>query len=538
MTIKKWTYAVGFTAGLALVACSGENGTDGAPGADGADGTSCVAEALEDGSGFDMICGGKSVGTVKNGEDGANGKDGTNGKNGADGKNGTNGTNGTDGKDGTSCVVKPFDGGFKVLCAGDSVGVLVNGVDGTNGKDGANGTDGTNGTNGKSAYELAVAAGFEGTEAEWLASLKGADGTNGTNGTNGTDGTNGTNGKSAYELAVEAGFEGTEAQWLAALKGDKGDAGDDGVSCVLTDNNDGTVTVTCGASSTTLFKAVCGTTAYDPAEQFCADGLVYDLCGDKVFDPTKQFCLDEIVLDLCGEDTFDPAEKFCFEKQLYDFCGGEIYNPSKQFCDTRKGGRIYKYVKIGSQTWMAENLNYDPGQGGAGATAYDWSWCVDDDPDKCSEKGRLYTWAAAIDSVKLANDTENPMTCGYNKYCEITTATSQGVCPEGWHLPNTDEWNVLFTAVGGLSDAGVKLKSKSGWYNNGNGTDDYGFSLLPAGSWKGFSSYSNEYARLWTFAGENVYETFFSYEWNKVTIQSTGDKEYGLSVRCIKDADE
>ena len=542
MTIKKWTYAVGFTAGLALVACSGENGTDGAPGADGADGTSCVAEALEDGSGFDMICGGKSVGTVKNGEDGANGKDGTNGKNGADGKNGTNGTNGTDGKDGTSCVVKPFDGGFKVLCAGDSVGVLVNGADGTNGTNGTNGTDGTNGTNGKSAYELAVEAGFEGTEAQWLASLKGADGTNGTNGTNGTDGTNGTNGKSAYELAVEAGFEGTEAQWLAALKGDKGDAGDDGVSCVLTDNNDGTVTVTCGASSTTLFKAVCGTTAYDPAEQFCVGGLVYDLCGDKVFDPTKQFCLDEVVLDLCGEDTFDPAEKFCFEKQLYDFCGGEIYNPSKQFCDTRKGGRIYKYVKIGTQTWMAENLNYaytgvpfNHPEGSSDST----SWCYGNDPSNCAKFGRLYTWAAAIDSVKLAANTENPMNCGYDKDCDFTTITLQGVCPEGWHLPNNEEWNALFTAVGGSSAAGVMLKSKSGWTNNGNGTDDYGFSLLPAGVKRPHDfNWGTDMARLWTFEESgSVKEVYFGYNRDDGLIQSA-ERDYGRSVRCIKDADE
>ena len=305
MTIKKWTYAVGFTAGLALVACSGENGTDGAPGADGADGTSCVAEALEDGSGFDMICGGKSVGTVKNGEDGANGKDGTNGKNGADGKNGTNGTNGTDGKDGTSCVVKPFDGGFKVLCAGDSVGVLVNGVDGTNGS-------------------------------------------------------NGTNGKSAYELAVEAGFEGTEAQWLAALKGDKGDAGDDGVSCVLTDNNDGTVTVTCGASSTTLFKAVCGTTAYDPAEQFCVGGKTYALCEGKTkdYDPTTHACGEnDIVVPLCGGKPYYDDQK-CEEGVILTLCGDKddpkwhwYYDSTKAQCLHSKtlGDRdlVFDHIPVG-----------------------------------------------------------------------------------------------------------------------------------------------------------------------------------------------
>lgn len=66
MTIKKWTYAAGLIAGFALVACTGENGQDGAPGADG---TSCIAKALKDKSGFDIICGDESVGTVKNGEE-------------------------------------------------------------------------------------------------------------------------------------------------------------------------------------------------------------------------------------------------------------------------------------------------------------------------------------------------------------------------------------------------------------------------------------------------------------------------------------
>ena len=82
MTIKKWTYAVGFTAGLALVACSGENGQDGLPGVDG---TSCVAKALKDSSGFEMYCGDELMGVIKNGADGADGKDGKNGTNGKDG---------------------------------------------------------------------------------------------------------------------------------------------------------------------------------------------------------------------------------------------------------------------------------------------------------------------------------------------------------------------------------------------------------------------------------------------------------------------
>lgn len=88
---------------------------------------------------------------------------------------------------------------------------------------------------GLSAYEIAIENGFEGTEEEWLQSLKGQDGNNGIDGKDGTDGKDGQNGqdgtngldgkdgKSAYEVAITNGFEGTEQEWLLSLKGDKGE---------------------------------------------------------------------------------------------------------------------------------------------------------------------------------------------------------------------------------------------------------------------------------------------------------------------------
>lgn len=99
------------------------------------------------------------------------------------------------------------------------------GQDGIDGKNGADGQDGANGSDGKSAYEIAVANGFTGTEFEWLVSLKGSDGKDGVNGKDGADGQdgiNGADGKSAYIIAVEHGFTGTETEWLASLKGADG----------------------------------------------------------------------------------------------------------------------------------------------------------------------------------------------------------------------------------------------------------------------------------------------------------------------------
>lgn len=93
------------------------------------------------------------------------------------------------------------------------------GIPGPQGEPGKNGENGENGADGKSAYQIAVENGFEGTEEEWLASLKGKDGKNGTDGTNGTDGEDG---QSAYQIAVNNGFVGSEEEWLASLKGKDG----------------------------------------------------------------------------------------------------------------------------------------------------------------------------------------------------------------------------------------------------------------------------------------------------------------------------
>ena len=100
-------------------------------GKDGTDGKSCTMTAFKDGSGFDVICDGKSIGSVKNGADGADGKDGSNGK------------------DGTSCsVAKAEDSDDAVVTCGKTSVTIHNGVDGKPGAPGTKGTDGTNGTNG------------------------------------------------------------------------------------------------------------------------------------------------------------------------------------------------------------------------------------------------------------------------------------------------------------------------------------------------------------------------------------------------------
>ena len=157
---------------------------------------------------------------------------GQQGEQGVPGKPGANGVNGMDGKSAYELAVENGYNGTVEEWLASLVGEV--GATGQNGTDGVNGEDGANG---KSAYELAVEKGYTGTLDQWLASLvgqKGATGASGSNGKDGKDGAdgkdglNGQNGKSAYELACDNGFEGTLAQWLDSLVGKDGLNGTNG----------------------------------------------------------------------------------------------------------------------------------------------------------------------------------------------------------------------------------------------------------------------------------------------------------------------
>ena len=204
-----------------------------------------------------------------------------------------------------------------------------------------------------------------------------------------------------------------------------------------------------------------------------------------------------------------------------------------------RDGKVYKTVEIGDQTWMAENLNFDPGQGGSGEDEYEWSWCYNNEPKNCDVAGRLYTWAAAMDSAGVWS--ANGKGCGFKRTCSPTYPV-RGVCPEGWHLPSQAEWKALLTAVGGQSSAGKVLKSQSGWYENGNGTDAFGFSALPAGDkyYKGDFSNEGRLAELWSSTEYNNHDTHEAYHMDLSYEDGYANlcgyaKYYGESVRCVKD---
>src|SRR5574344_499811 len=92
-----------------------------------------------------------------------------------------------------------------------------------------------------------------------------------------------------------------------------------------------------------------------------------------------------------------------------------------------RDGQTYKTIVIGTQTWMAENLNFETEE----------SYCLDDDAVNCSKYGRLYKWAAAMDGA--GTWTSNGKGCGYDVTCSPIYPV-RGICPEGWHLPDTTEF--------------------------------------------------------------------------------------------------
>ena len=196
-----------------------------------------------------------------------------------------------------------------------------------------------------------------------------------------------------------------------------------------------------------------------------------------------------------------------------------------------RDGKTYKTVTIGTQTWMAENLNYSdttnyPSMKGR-------NWCNSDILDSCAKYGRLYTWSATMDSVGTFSS--NGKGCGNGDTCSPTFPV-RGICPEGWHLPTKTEFETLFTTVGGKSTAGRMLKSTSGWY----GTDDFGFSAHPAGysNESGYFLRAGNSAYFWSakeYDERYAYSLYLYYNNESADLDYDGSKDYALSVRCLRD---
>jgi uncharacterized protein (TIGR02145 family) len=175
------------------------------------------------------------------------------------------------------------------------------------------------------------------------------------------------------------------------------------------------------------------------------------------------------------------------------------------FTDARDGQK-YRKVTIGTQTWMAQNLNFKT----------DSSWCYDNADSNCAKYGRLYNWEAAAEA-----------------------------CPNGWKLPDTAEWNALVIEVGGDEIAGQALKAKNMWIKSKSPavyeTDRYAFSALPGGIYEDYAEHfvERDYSGFW-WTSVGVAETnnlivhcrSMTYDKNHVWAGYT-EKTNRLSLRCV-----
>ena len=181
------------------------------------------------------------------------------------------------------------------------------------------------------------------------------------------------------------------------------------------------------------------------------------------------------------------------------------------FFDPRNG-QTYKTVKIGNQTWFAENLNY----------VTENSWWYNNSQTNGAIYGRLYKWDEALT-----------------------------VCPNGWRLPSDADWKNLEIQIGMSlaetekngprgTDEGIKLKYTNGWKNNASGDNSTGFSALASG-FKNLEGDFNQLGYVESWWSSDKYDSTYSWIrllscWNTEKVVRTGlKKECGASIRCVKD---
>jgi uncharacterized protein (TIGR02145 family) len=291
----------------------------------------------------------------------------------------------------------------------------------------------------------------------------------------------------------------------------------------------------------------CGNLPYNPSTQFCLGGTVTPLCGGQTF-TGSQFCSGNVryykcggtveyipgTEDCCGSNKYTIASQFCYDyNKVGEYCGNrtEIYNPDLYECregskiylkePVSYGGESYEAVLIGTQTWMAKDLNYENYNPNGSSVCYDIN---------CNT--RAYDWLTAMDLTSNCNSW-NLLNCSFDIWSK-----HKGVCPYDWHIPSDNEWDMLMTVVGGINTAGAKLKATSGWDScgpSGSGNsylceDTYGFSALPGGG-------SSDRAGWWVAKKMDSYSAYRQYmsNYGEYAGYDYDDMSHLNSVRCLQD---
>ena len=256
------------------------------------------------------------------------------------------------------------------------------------------------------------------------------------------------------------------------------------------------------------------------ADFFCGDGTTWDA--------ESQTC----VVANPSDTNFDGCVSLIDLLDLLSAFGNCDAEESPWACGDPLEYQGYDYatVLIGEQCWFAENLRAESYRNGdlIHVALADEEWIN-------AQEGMIAIYGGA-------NESDSFEAFGY-LYNRLATQDERLLCPSGWKLPTLNEWNDLATEVGGLNIAGAELKSISGWSNEGNGYDSFGFGAGPGGTKYPDTAQSEgggEDGYWWTTTphlnGEFYWFAHFSSE-SDALISNYAAERAGLSIRCIKDAE-
>ncbi len=294
-----------------------------------------------------------------------------------------------------------------------------------------------------------------------------------------------------------------------------------------------------GMESSSSEEALSSVEIFSSADNFCSSS------GDRELSSSSGEiipALSSAVVDLSS--SIAESSSSADVSSSSDKANWALMNPEISYGELTdaRDGQVYRTVEIGDQTWMAENLNY----------AYmvktqeldSSSFCYDNKVENCEKYGRLYLLSAAVDSAALFS--ENGKGCGLGTAyaenmglieadpCLALSHPVRGICPEGWHLPNRAEWEALKSFVTFWMDdstsIGYALKTTVDWAENGNGSDLFGFSALPATKHRYEASFmSVSYISLFGFF--ECWRLHYN-DWLISSDEYCGNRS---SIRCLKD---
>jgi uncharacterized protein (TIGR02145 family) len=234
------------------------------------------------------------------------------------------------------------------------------------------------------------------------------------------------------------------------------------------------------------------------------------------------------ISNACGVQSSDTVR---IDFRLSLACGGQT-----NFTDPRDG-QVYPLVGIGTQCWMAKNMNIGTmipsANGDQTNNQVIEKYCYNDNLTNCTTYGGLYQWAEAVQYQNGGTNVTSPN--------PAFSGNIRGLCPAGWHLPSDAEWTTLENTLGGTNTAGIALKSTNLWYSSvgTQGTNSSGFNALPGGyRGTGGTFYNIGYVTFFWSSSESSSTNAFNrnlYYYNSNIGRDNGFKYGGFSARCTQD---